>query len=213
MRQNLVQDQLGWDNSFEWQQWQDNTNSWQQPDSDDVQGNTIHEHQVFDDVSPHANTKDADDRNSDPVYKVWWWHADSDRPRFSNADRSWKAPRWVQKKDGLGWDFPITTRDQVQPQTFVKTTEQWGWGRGWGHIMPWWSGRFTHVHRLRPTEESTWKRTTTTEATTTTTTAAPSTVKAVVQNEGENSIVEVREKGDFDMTNNIIDSQIEVAGK
>ncbi|XP_041361797.1 uncharacterized protein LOC121377773 [Gigantopelta aegis] len=43
-----------------------------------------------------------------------------------------------------------------------------------------------------------------------TTTAAPSTLN-VVQNEGENSIVDARGKGEVDMTNNMIDSQIEVA--
>ncbi|XP_025092837.1 histone-lysine N-methyltransferase SETD1A-like isoform X2 [Pomacea canaliculata] len=61
---------------------------------------------TFDDTNPGyvgGSTKTGDSK-----YRVWFWHADSDRPQKQSEEDQWRAPAQVEKDDGRGWDFPVT---------------------------------------------------------------------------------------------------------
>ncbi|KAK7091675.1 hypothetical protein V1264_009329 [Littorina saxatilis] len=117
---------------------------------------------TFDDLNP-AYLGNEKKKDTDPKYKLWFWHADSDRPHWEKEEEGegregWRAPEWVEEEDGKGWDFPVTgnvhehtaeettdyheytdyTDSNVASSDKKTTTETWDWGDGWGHIKPWW---------------------------------------------------------------------------
>ncbi|XP_046374705.1 uncharacterized protein LOC124147902 [Haliotis rufescens] len=219
-KSNRIQDDgwNGWEFSQDWQQWQktdDSSEEWKNwnemvtvPWSEWEHDGTGHKpteapvkdtkpDQKFDDVNPDYILEEAD-HSKDPAWQLWWWHADSDRPKFNDFEKTWKAPTWVENNDGQGWDFPITAREEEVKTRPTTTERQWTWGKGWGHIFPWWSGKKITTTTMRPRLTSAlW-----TEAST----ASP----VVIQNEADNTlqeVVEKEEKNDVDITNDISNAE------
>ncbi|PVD32104.1 hypothetical protein C0Q70_07532 [Pomacea canaliculata] len=116
---------------------------------------------TFDDTNPGyvgGSTKTGDSK-----YRVWFWHADSDRPQKQSEEDQWRAPAQVEKDDGRGQplapglgSFPISAHEMRKPnleeitnrdgstdgarasESDDVTTGAWKWGLGWAHIKPWW---------------------------------------------------------------------------
>ncbi|KAK7485988.1 hypothetical protein BaRGS_00022740 [Batillaria attramentaria] len=110
---------------------------------------------TFDDLNPGYLGSAGPRKNSDPKYQLWFWHADSDRPQWEEEQDNWRAPEWVERDDGEGWDFPVTGNvhnhrrgddvgiistvpNNVAADDNSEESTTWNWGNGWGHIKPWW---------------------------------------------------------------------------